>query len=392
MKWNRRMIPIAAAAVVLGIVALYSLRWRERDVGRSIKLSGNIELAQANLSFRIPGRLVERQVDEGDPVEKGMVLARLDQEQLLRQRDRARAALAVAESQLPQLLTTIQYQGETTSAQIEQRRAELNQAEARLRDLLAGARSLEIEQAKGVVERARTEYEWAKGDWERAQVLYKNEDISTAQSDQIKTRFQSSLAALKQAEAQLGLVMEGPRREIIVAARAEVERARAGLRSAESNRLEVRRRQQEIETRRAEIDRARADLALVETQLQDAEAKSPMAGVVLVKAAEVGEILAAGTPVVTVGDIDHPWLRGYVGEQDLGRVKLGAKVKVTTDSFPGKIYWGRVSFIASEAEFTPKQIQTPEERIKLVYRIKIDIANPERELKLNMPADAEVVL
>ena len=110
------------------------------------------------------------------------------------------------------------------------------------------------------------------------------------------------------------------------------------------------------------------------------------------KAADVGEVLAAGMTVVTVGDIDHPWLRAYINETDLGRVKLGAKARITTDSYPGKVYEGRVSFIASEAEFTPKQIQTQEERVKLVYRIKIDVDNPRHELKSNMPADAEIPL
>jgi HlyD family secretion protein len=89
--------------------------------------------------------------------------------------------------------------------------------------------------------------------------------------------------------------------------------------------------------------------------------------------------------------VNKPWLRGYIREQDLGRIKLGMKAKVTTDSFPGKAYWGRISFISSEAEFTPKQIQTPEERVKLVYRIKVEIENPQHELKLNMPADAEIL-
>ncbi len=106
---------------------------------------------------------------------------------------------------------------------------------------------------------------------------------------------------------------------------------------------------------------------------------------VLVKSAEPGEVLAAGTTVVTIGDLDHPWLRAYINETDLGRVKLGQKVKLTTDSFPDKVYWGQVSYIASEAEFTPKQIQTKEERVKLVYRIKIEVDNKEHELKNNMP-------
>jgi len=96
--------------------------------------------------------------------------------------------------------------------------------------------------------------------------------------------------------------------------------------------------------------------------------------------------------IVTIGDLEHPWLRGYINETDLGRIKLGQKVKLTTDSYPGKVYPGHISFIASEAEFTPKQIQTKEERVKLVYRIKIDVDNASHELKNNMPVDAEIEL
>jgi HlyD family secretion protein len=161
---------------------------------------------------------------------------------------------------------------------------------------------------------------------------------------------------------------------------------------AESNTLEIKRREQELTYRRSEIERAKANIALIDSQIADTVAVAPVEGVVLVKAADVGEILAAGTTVVTVGDIDHPWLRAYINETDLGKVKLGTKAKVTTDSYRGKIYEGRVSFIASEAEFTPKQIQTEEERVKLVYRIKIDLDNVQHELKSNMPADAEIAL
>ena len=154
----------------------------------------------------------------------------------------------------------------------------------------------------------------------------------------------------------------------------------------------MKRREQELATRRAEIGRSKASLSLINSQLDDTIAASPVDGVVLVKAADVGEVLAPGTTVVTVGDIDHPWLRGYVNETDLGKVKLGSKANVTTDSYPGKVYVGRVTFISSEAEFTPKQIQTQQERVKLVYRVKIEVDNPQHELKSNMPADAEIVL
>ena len=161
---------------------------------------------------------------------------------------------------------------------------------------------------------------------------------------------------------------------------------------AEANALELKRREQELSMRQAEVARAKANLALIDTQLADTIAYSPIDGVVLVKSANPGEVLAAGTAVVTVGDIDHPWLRAYINETDKGLVKPGTKVKVTTDSYPDKVYEGRVSFISSEAEFTPKQIQTQEERVKLVYRIKINLENPRHELQSNMPADAVLLL
>jgi HlyD family secretion protein len=392
MTGKQRLIPIVL--VIVGLASL-GVWWLTRSNGRgddSIIVSGNVELTEVKISFKTPGRLVELLVDEGDAVKKGMTIARLDQEQLLHQSDRDRATLAGAESQYQQLQTAIEQQRETVKGQISQWQAELSQAEAHLRKLLTGSRPQEIQQAQAIVQEARTQFEWAKKEWERAQVLYKNEDISTSQYDQFKARYDGAAATLKRAEENAALVVEGPRREDIDAARALVERAKAGLQLTEASKLELKRREQELGTRRADIDRARAQVAIIGTQLDDAVAVSSIDGVVLEKSAEVGETLAAGATVVTVGDWDHPWIRGYINEQDLGRVKIGAKVKVKTDSFPDKVYWGRVSFISSEAEFTPKQIQTYEERVKLVYRIKIEIENPQHELKSNMPVDAEIVL
>jgi len=389
---KKRVLPLMVLVAVIGIGSWYGLRsWKKNNRG-ALAVSGNIELTEVNVSFKTPGRLVERLVDEGQRVRKGMVVARLDQEQLLRQRDRIRAALASAENRLLQQGTAIEFQTENVASQIQQRQAELRQAEANLAQLLAGSRKQDIEQARAAVSGAEAAFEKARKDWERAQTLFKKEDISASEFDRAKTTFEGAEAALRQVRERLGLVIEGPRKEDIEAARAMVARAQAGLRTAEAARLELKRMQQELATRRAEIDQVRAELAVVEVQLSDMAAVSPIDGVVLVKAAEVGEVLAAGTSVVTVGDLDHPWLRAYISEQDLGRVKLGDNVKVTGDSFPGKVYQGRVSFISSEAEFTPKQIQTKEERVKLVYRIKIDVENPNHELKSNMPADAEILV
>lgn len=392
MANRRRIIPVSLAVVVVVLGGGWMINRYQSSGSNQIFISGNIELTQVNIAFKVPGKLVLRAVDEGDAVKKGMLIARLDQEQLLSERDRAQAVLAATQSQLAQLQTDIQYQREHIDAEFQQRQAELEQAEAQLRDLLAGSRTQEVEQARAEVARAKSEHERAQADFARAQMLYKAAVISASQFDQFRTVAESTQAQLRQAQEQFALVVEGPRKEAIEAARQQVARAKAGLRQAEALKIDLKRREQQLESLRADVERAKADLAIIETQLNDTVAASPIDGVVLVKSAEPGEVLAAGTTVVTIGDLDHPWLRGYLNEQDLGRVKLGDKVRVKSDSFPGKEYAGRVSFIASEAEFTPKQIQTLEERVKLVYRIKVDIANPQHELKSNMPVEGEIVL
>jgi HlyD family secretion protein len=387
---SKRIIVIVVLAAV-GIAAALAFRSRSQpDAG--IRISGNIELTQVNIAFKVSGKLIERAVDEGDSVKKGMIVARLDKDQLLRQRDREQAALAEAQSQLSQAGTTVEWTKQSQASDLDQRRADLAQAQAKLRELETGSRPQEIKEAAAAVESARAEAERTQKDWERAQVLFKRDDISASQYDQYRKNAESAAAALRQAEERYAMVREGPRREEIEAARAQVTRAAASVKWAQAQHLDVTRKQEDVVARRAEIERERAQIALIDSQLGDTVAASPIDGVVLVKSANVGEILAPGTTVMTIGDIDHPWLRGYINERDLGRVKLGTKAKISTDSYPGKVYRGRISFIASEAEFTPKQIQTSEERVKLVYRIKIDVDNPQHELKSNMPADAEIVL
>lgn len=392
MKLNKKKLFIILLAIAVCVIGLVWYKWFSRSDNKKIVISGNMELTEVNIAFKISGRLIELNVKEGDSVKKGTVLARLDNEQLLHQRDRANAILMLAESNLAQLETAIKYEKETASGQIEQKQAEFNQAEANLRELLTGSRLQEIEQAKASLNMAKTEFEHAKGEWERAQALYESKNISYSQYEQYKTRYEGASATLKQAEEHLALVVEGPRKENIEGGRAQLNRSKANLKLAKALRIELKRKEQELETRQAEIMRAKAELSLVESQMKDTIAESPIDGVVLVKASEVGEIIGSGTAIMTIGDLDHPWLRGYIGERELGRIKLGAKVNVKTDSFPDKVYSGRISFISSESEFTPKQIQTYEERVKLVYRIKIDIDNPNHELKLNMPADADILL
>jgi len=388
----KKPIVIILILVAVAVAGFYIYRGANKTPDNRIVVSGNIELTEVNIAFKTAGRLIERTVDEGDTVKKGQVIARLDRDQLVAQRDREVAGLQSAESQLAQAQTSLQWEKDTLAADIEQRTADVASNVARLAELKNGARPQEKLDAQAAVDSAQSEVERSRKDWDRAQVLHRDDDISTAQFDQYRNRWETAVAALNSSKERQALVLAGPRVEVINAQVGQLERMRGALKMAQANSLEMKRREQELTTRAAEIARSRASIALIDSQLADTIAASPVDGVVLVKSADPGEVLSAGTTVVTIGDIEHPWLRGYVDETDLGKVKRGSKVKVTTDSYKGKVYDGRVSFISSEAEFTPKQIQTQQERVKLVYRIKIDLDNSSRELKSNMPADAEIVL
>ena len=165
-------------------------------------------------------------------------------------------------------------------------------------------------------------------------------------------------------------------------ANAVIERDQALERSAE----------RQIELATANVQNAEEVLKLAKIVLDYTFLRAPFDGVITVRQAELGEIMVPGTPVLTLADLDHIWLRAYINETDIGKIRLGQTATVKTDTYPGKSYKGRVSFISSSAEFTPKSVETHAERVTLVYRIKIDIENPNHELKPGMPADARIEL
>jgi len=386
----KRLIPIV---ILLALVGGYFAWSRMSSVDENVlHLSGNIEFRKIDIAFKTAGKLIELNAEEGSNVHVGQVLARLDREQMTRIRERDTAGIDVAQSNLQQLRTAIQYQQTTLASELNLRRAEIRQARAKLQELLDGARPQELAQARAQLNDLRVVHDQAKREYDRAQKLIAQEDISQSQFDQFKARYDSTAAQVQSAEQRLGLIAEGPRKTDIESARANVSRGEAALKLTEAQRLDIQRKHEDLSARRADVERSKASVGVIDSQLSDTVVSSPVDGVVMIKSADPGEVLAAGTPLLTLGEIDKPWLRGYVPQSKLGRIQLGMPVSIKSDSYPDKTYQGKISFIASEAEFTPKQIQTNEERVKLVYRIKVEVENPNRELKLNMPVDAEIRL
>ncbi len=344
-----------------------------------IRVSGNIEATIADVSFKIAGRVEQRPVDEGYMVKKGDLVALLDDSDL-----KCDVAMRAADLQTVQAALA-ELEAGSRKEDIAAAEAAMHKAEFALADLEAGSRPQEIAFAEASLSAAQAQKAQSQADYLRANQLFKEKMISNEQHDAAKAIYDVAVQRYREAVEHLALVKEGSRKQQIDEASAAYNQAKA-----QYDLVKAGPRKETIDQARARVKQAEAALQLAQTRLSYATLVAPMSGVVMSKNIEPGEYVAPGTPVVTVGDLVNVWLRAYIPETELGRVKVGQKAKVTTDTYPGKAYEGRVSFIAQEAEFTPKNVQTEKERVKLVYRIKIDITNPQMELKPGMPADAVI--
>jgi len=267
---------IAGIVISTGIIVALFLRYGNTRDQEGLVLSGNVEVTEVDVGFKIPGRVQSLYTDEGEKVVRGDRIATLDSDEL--------------------------------ESVVTQNRASVQNAEA--------------------------QYEKARKDLERYTVLYRDGVVSTQQMDSAK-------AAYDVAVSQLQL--------------------------------------------------SRASLKTAEVRFKDAVIYAPLNGVVIRKNVEEGETVGAGTAVFTIGDLENPWIKVYVKEDKLGLVKLGQKAEIRVDTYPLKSYEGTVTYISSEAEFTPKNVQTQEERVKLVFGVKVSVKNQNDELKPGMPADVKIL-
>jgi len=324
----KRIIPLLLLAAAAAAAVHYYPQWfRKRPAPNLLKLSGNIEAHESLVSFKVTGRIVALPVDEGMTIKTGDLLARIDNDDYRQQVAVDEATTRVRDSQLALGL--------------------------------AGSREQEVEAARQALLDAQADLELKKKDYARYQALYEKDEIPAQTRDQAATYVTRAQAAYDRAQQIHNELVEGTRHE-------------------------------ELDVDRANLHQANQNLHLSRIRLAYTALQAPFNGVVLVRQAELGEVVSPGTPIVTLADLDHIWLRVYVPETDLGKVRWGQTVDVRTDTYPDKTYCGRIALISSEAEFTPKSVQTEKERVTLVYRVKVDVENPNYELKPGMPADAYI--
>ena len=294
-----------------------------------IQTSGNIESINVVVSSKVNGEVIQILKDEGELISVGDTVLIID---------------------------PVNYELRLAEAN-----AVMEGVEAQLQMLKTGARKEDITQAEEIVKQANINFDLAKSDFERMGNLYDSKSITQKQYEDSKARYDIASAQLKSAQENL--------KKMINLARPEE------LKQAEAN-----------------LNRAVANVNLIKKSISDCYVTSPSNGFIVKKFIEKGETVNAMSSLFQVSDLSQVNLVIYVSETELGKVKLNQSAEITTDSFPDKKYTGRVSYISPNAEFTPKNIQTQEERTKLVFAVKIKIDNPEFELKDGMPADAVIIL
>ncbi|MEO2219480.1 secretion protein HlyD [Chromobacterium vaccinii] len=317
-KWMAPAALLLAAALTGG----YYLYQREAEAARQGTLYGNVDIREVALAFRVSGRLASVQVDEGDSVQPGQILARLDVEPL---KNSLNAALA-------------------------------NEAALAARNALIrkGNRSEDIAQARARLEAAQAAVIQSESEYRRQRDLVPAGGSSRQLLEAARSQRDQSLAQRDASAQQLKALVAGFRPEEI----------------AESD---------------AQLKQARASVASARLALKDASLQSPSAGIILARAVEAGSMVQAGTPAFTLSLRQPVWIRAYVGEAQLGKFAAGTEVRVSSDSRPDKTYRGVVGFVSPTAEFTPKSVETPDLRTALVYRIRVVVADADTGLNQGMP-------
>ena len=384
---RRKIVPMVALILIAAGLIYYFAYYRPLLSDSMIATSGHIEVTEVDMSFRLPGHVARLLVDEGYQVKKGDLLAELDQLVIRSRRDQAAAQVAELEARQASLLLAIKIREGVLDAEVRRARAGVSAADARYQSLKTGSREEEIAEAAAARDRAKAESENRDRDFQRMKNLYERQIISFSQYDTARTGAEAARAAYEAAEERFKLVKAGPRKEMVQEGEANLDGSGAALSAAEIGRREVEKMKLDLKALYAQAEQAKAQFAVAEDDLTHSRLYAPFDGFVTVKDVEEREFVQSGSPVLTLAQLSQVWVKTYVPETQLGRLQLGQKAEVISDTFPNKPYPGTVTYISPQAEFTPKNVQTREERVKLVYRIKVTLDNPRQELKAGMPVD-----
>ncbi len=346
-----RLLWIIGGGVLVVIVVLVASRLLQKPPENVVAASGRIEGREVTLAAKeIQGRVKALLVDEGDKVKKGQLLAELESDQLQARFESLRANIANLNAQIQQAAVDMSYTAKHTAAALAAAEAAVNSANAHLA------------RARAVSTNASAEYQRSLG-------LYKEGVVSRSSLDQATMSYETSVADVNAAEKDLS-------------------QAKANLAVAQAAKDTVQLKAQQIKVLEQSRSAARAQLAEAEANLAERKIYAPTDGTILSRTVEVGDVVNPGSPIFVMVDMSRLYLKVYIPEPDIPKLKIGDPADIKVDAFPGTTFPARITKIYEQAEFTPKNVETKEERVKLVFGVELGFVNPEPRLKPGMPADS----
>jgi HlyD family secretion protein len=390
---TRFLLPLGILFAGVGLSVAYFLS--QPKVETALQLSGRIEGYETYVGTRVPGRVESVAVREGNEVDRGQIIVRLDDQEVRAQLEGIKAQLATAKekerqaylqidvinSQIRQAQLNLQQAGEDTAGKVDEAEANLATTEA------------ELLKAQAALREARSELNLAKVQRDRNQQLVASGAVPQDTFDQAQTRWETAQAKLKVQEAEVN------------AAQKQVSAAQGALTQTQTTRLNPEIRSAELDSfnkqliqTQSQLKATQDEVANVKAQQQEIQARmnylqiiSPIQGVVMARSVEPGEVVATGETLLSLINLNDVYLRGYIPEGDIGKVRVGQSAQIYLDSAPDQPLKAKLTEIDSEASFTPENIYFKEDRVQQVFGVKLDIENPNGFAKPGMPADGEIV-
>lgn len=363
---------LAAAIVVVCLMGVLVWSQQRRD---PLKVSGVIEADEIRLGSRVGGRVARVHVIEGQAVKVGEALVELEPYQLRELLAQARGELARAQADLDRVLNGFRPE------EIAQAKAKHQQLDAVVRKLTKGPREEDIAVAEKQLELAQAEFKLAMLKHQRTEDLFAKQAATNDDLDRAATELRVARANVEARQEEFGKLKKGTREEDLDEAKAQLEEAnqvwllrQSGFRAEEKAQA------------RAAVESAAAAVQVIERQLDELVIKAPVEGSIEAVELQPGDLVGANSPAISLMDSSHLWVRAFVPEDRLS-VKVGDAVQVTVDSYPGERFAGRISFVSRQAEFTPGNVQTPEDRSQQVFRIKVALEEGLDRLRPGMSAD-----
>jgi multidrug resistance efflux pump len=350
----------------------------QNDSGNLV-VSGRVEVDDVHVGSKIGGRVSKVNFEEGDSVDFGAMVVSLEDEEILAEIEQAKASLAEQSARLDLLLAG------TRAEDIRRAEAVVAARAAELELRRKGFREEEVRQADAELEFARSDLALASAEFKRTTALFKQQAVDRREIDNKRAALETAQAKMEIARQRQSLYHTGSRPEEIAMAEAQLAEAESDL-----ERLQNGPRPEEIAAQRASVEAAKANIVRLETQFEETRIKAPCDAVVENLDLEPGDLVKAGETVAVLNLKNSPWVRCYIPEDRLGQVKVGDEVALTVDSFPDDEFPGKVRRIGSEAEFTPRNVQTTEKRSELVFEMKVDVVEGGERLRAGMYADVHI--